>query len=316
MSDKQSDYIFSLTEKAITAVLYDAGTARYCPDDDRSAVSTPVLEHKPAFDFMDEAGLLSPDSYSLSPQGKALFEIAFIYPDSQLLTERISQYLLQNPVVNLTCQAFYGRGKIGIEQLRALLNCNGVVDREVVYSDVVSLLSLLNRFGIAVYDKKNKQFFIKEVNTSEMPIAQYYINPDTPFSNVYNMRKIIRACEGDVFWIDKHFRKEGFEILLDGLPYKGVTTVTIISGTDNVTASAKADYALLKSELLQRNIMLDWRTITNSAFKWHDRWLVAENQCYNIPPVLALIRGQRADILKTKDRLDVLPFMQESISIS
>ncbi len=316
MSDKKPDYIFSLTEKSITAVLYDAGTARYCPDGDTSDVSALILEHKPAFDFMDEVGLLSPDSYSLSPQGRELFEIAYIYPDSQLLSERISKYLLQNPVVNLTCQAFYGRGKNGIEQLRALLNYHSVAEREVSYSDVVSLLSLLNRFGIAVYDKKNKQFLVKEVNTSETPIVQYYINPDTPFSNIYNMRKIIRSCKGDIFWIDKHFRKEGFEILLDGLPYKGVTTVTIISGPDNVTSSAKADFALLKSELLQRSIALDWRTITNSAFKWHDRWLVSDNQCYNIPPVLAVIRGQRADILKTEEPLNVLPFLQESTSIA
>ena len=136
------------------------------------------------------------------------------------------------------------------------------------------------------------------------------------FSNVYNLRKVIQACRGSIFWIDKHFRKEGLEILLDGLPFEGVSSVTIISGSDNVTQSAKLDYAALKSELSTRSIQLSWRVITDNGFKWHDRWLLADNQCYNIPPVLAIIRGQRADILQTKMALDTTPFLEASTPIA
>lgn len=120
------------------------------------------------------------------------------------------------------------------------------------------------------------------------------------------IEKVIRACRGDVYWIDKHIRKEGLEMLIDGLPYQGVKSVTIISGKDNLTASAKSDYFSLQTELAQRQIVLNWRVIENSAFKWHDRWLVADNQCHNIPPVLAIIRGQRSEILSTEERLDIL----------
>ena len=120
------------------------------------------------------------------------------------------------------------------------------------------------------------------------------------------IEKVIRACRGDVYWIDKHFRKEGLEMLIDGLPYQGVKSVTIISGKDNLTASAKSDYFSLQTELAQRQIVLNWRVIENSAFKWHDRWLVADNQCHNIPPVRAIIRGQRSEILSTEERLDIL----------
>ena len=130
------------------------------------------------------------------------------------------------------------------------------------------------------------------------------------------MRKVIRSCSGDIYWIDKHFRKEGFEILVDGLPYQGVSSVTIISGIEHLTASAKLDYINLQTELAQRQITLSWRTINNSNFKWHDRWLVANNQCHNIPPVLAIIRGQRAEILTTKERLDIRPFLAESIPVT
>ena len=104
-------------------------------------------------------------------------------------------------------------------------------------------------------------------------------------------------------------------MLIDGLPFQGVTSVTIISGTVNITASAKTDYLNLQAELSKRQITLNWRAIDNTTFKWHDRWLVADNQCHNIPPVLAIIRGQRAEILSTTERLDVHTFIAESTPV-
>lgn len=306
------DYLFIVTDKDIRAVIYDVGTARDCcafKSEDCFA------SRESTFAFLDQAGLLQQESYALSDEGKRLFELLFVFPDEVAVTELIAQILLKNPVVNLLCQSFYGRAKIGVEQLRVLLNYHGVGSKEVDYSGTVALLSLLNKYGIVVYDKKNKLFTVKMSGDFADPVKQYFVCPDTPFSNVYNMRKVIRACRGDIYWVDKHFRKEGFEILIDGLPYQGVTSVTIISGTDNITASAKTDYLNLQAELSKRQIALNWRAIDNTTFKWHDRWLVADNQCHNIPPVLAIIRGQRAEILSTAERLDVHPFIAESTPI-
>ena len=304
------DYLFTITDKDIRAVIYDVGTARDC----RSFESEDTLRDS-IFAFLDQAGLLQQESYALSEEGKHLFELLFVFPDEASATEQIAQILLKNPVVNLLCQSFYGRGKICVEQLRVLLNYHRVGSKEVDYSDAVVLLGLLNKYGIVVYDKKNKLFTVKMSGDFAEPVKQYFVCPDTPFSNIYNMRKVIRACRGDIYWIDKHFRKEGFEMLIDGLSYQGVTSVTIISGTDNITASAKTDYINLQAELSKRQIKLNWRAIDNTTFKWHDRWLVADNQCHNIPPVLAIIRGQRAEILSTTECLDVHPFIAESTPV-
>ena len=307
------DYLFAVTDKDIITALYNVGIASdYC---DREAEHTQA-QYEPALAFLEQAGLLQEERRALSDTGKELFELLFIFKDIKLASERIVQILLQNPVVNLLCQSFYGRGKVEVEQLRVLLNYHGVGFAEIDYSSAVSLLALLNKYGVVVYDKKNKVFTVKKTGGFIEPISQYFICPDTPYSNIYNMRKVIRSCSGDIYWIDKHFRKEGFEMLVDGLPYQGINSVTIISGTDNLTASAKADYINLQTELAQRQIALSWRTIDNNTFKWHDRWLVADNQCHNIPPVLAIIRGQRAEILATKKRLDVQPFLAESIPVA
>ena len=307
------DYLFAVTDKDIITVLYNIGIARDSCD---QKIEHTIAQYRPAFAFLEHAGLLKEKSYALSDTGKDLFELLFIFTDVEVANDRIVQILLQNPVVNLLCQSFCGRGKIGVEQFRVLLNYHGVGSVEIDYSSAISLLALLNKYSIVVYDKKNKVFTVKKTGGFIEPISQYFICPDTPYSNIYNMRKVIRSCSGDIYWIDKHFRKEGFEMLVDGLPYQGVKSVTIISGIDNLTVSAKTDYINLQAELSQRQIALSWRTIENNTFKWHDRWLVADNQCHNIPPVLAIIRGQRAEILATKERLDIQPFLAESIPVT
>lgn len=127
-----------------------------------------------------------------------------------------------------------------------------------------------------------------------MPLSQsnlvQNITPSTPFSNLLNLRKVLRRCKGKIYWIDKHFRKEGLEVIPDGIGHDGLGSITIISGKDNLTQSAYSDYQLLKAELVERNITLEWFIIDSKDFKWHDRWIIADNCCYNIPPVLAIIR--------------------------
>lgn len=310
---RNHDYLFAVTDKDIRTVLYNVGIVSNRCDRESGNIGT---RYEPSFTFLEQAGLLQNERYVLSKAGRNLFELIFVFSGEAAANDQIVQILLKNPVVNLLCQSFYGRGKVGVEQLRVLLNYHGVGSKEIDYSGVVSVLGLLNKYGIVVYDKKNKMFTIKKMGDFTEPVSQYYICPDTPYSNIYNMRKVIRSCSGDVYWIDKHFRKEGFEMLVDGLPYQGVKSVTIISGKDNLTASAKTDYVNLQNELTQRQITLNWRTIDNNTFKWHDRWLVADKQCHNIPPVLAIIRGQRAEILETKERLDIRPFLAESTPVT
>jgi len=186
------------------------------------------------------------------------------------------------------------------------------INEKVINSAVYDLGTKYNRIseGLILSSLVSDHYAVEE-----KPIKQYYISPTTPFSNVYNMRKALRSCSGNIYWIDKHFRKEGLEIVLDGLAYEGVRSLTIISGTDNATESAKKDYLLLRQELSERSVSLAWQIITDTTFKWHDRWIVADNCCYNVPPVFAIIRGQRADILKTDVILDVMPFLEASTNI-
>ena len=321
----ESSYIFDISEKEINAVLFDLGSKydrinALIPDKVVLYSERYDIKEKPisnsAFQGLQQIGFIDDTYYHLTDEGRKYFELKFILKEDATVSTIIKQKLLLNPIVNLIWQVFYGRGKISVEQLKTLLNYHQVANWEIENKEITSLLILLNHYQILTYDKKNQIFYLKEPLNSDNHIKQYFVNPTTPFSNIYNMRKVIRSCIGDIYWVDKHFRKEGLEIILDGLAHENVTSVTIISGAENVTQSAKFEYELLRQELSKRSITLLWRVINDKSFKWHDRWIVSQNMCYNVPPVLSIIRGQRADILKTETSLDVQPFMDIGVDIT
>ncbi|MCL2770754.1 MAG: hypothetical protein FWD89_00370 [Firmicutes bacterium] len=297
-------YIFYVSDKGIDKAIYDLGTKK-------THLEICEVEQE----FLIDMGLMNKVNYSLTDEGKGYFETRFIHGNIAEAELFIKQKLQQNPIVNLVCQVFYGRGKIGYQQLVALLNHHKVDDHELTRQNIFPFLVLLNKFKILVLDKKNGTFYLKEPLVSDVVIKQYYISPSTPFSNLLNIKKTLRSCKGDIYWIDKHFRKEAFEIIIDGLSPDGVKSLTIISTDENATQSAKADFELLKQELAARNIILAWLVLTDKTLKLHDRWLISDNNVYNIPPVLAIIRGQMAEIIKTESKIDLKLLIQNSVSV-
>ncbi|WP_312701880.1 hypothetical protein [Sedimentibacter sp.] len=253
----------------------------------------------------------------LTLKAKEYYELRFVLDQIEETDLIIQENLINNSIVNLIVQVFYGRGNIKKSQICNLLNLHHVSKELITEGSISSLVVLLNKYSILTYDKKKSIVYVNEkLPRKDLDIKEYFVEPSTPFSNIYNLRKALRTCKGDIYWLDKHFRKEGLEMILDGLSSTEVKTVTIISGTDNLTQSAKSDFVRLRDELKYRNIIVDWRIIDAGDFKWHDRWLISDTNCFNIPPVLALIRGQRSEIIKTESNINIAGFVNESYSIS
>lgn len=313
---KDNFYIFNIRDSKIRSYIYDLGVTFDTIDCKLKLgmVNKKSFEQKEidknSYLFLIDNDLIDKNrGHGLTATGKKLFEALYIYNDEKEANRIFRDLLLKNPIVNLIEQVYYGRGKTSIDQLVALLNYHKVSQEVLTSSNIVSLLNLLNNYGIVTYDKKNRIFSINEQSFETILVKQYFVNPTTPFSNIYNLRKCIRSCSGTLYWIDKHFRKQGFEILLDGLPANGIKKIVIISGPENVTESAKVDYKNLKNELLSRDIKIQWGIIKDSNFKWHDRWLIADNVAYNIPPVLAVIKGQRSEIIQTDIKINITDFL-------
>lgn len=304
------DYLFSLTSRTIENGLYEIGY-HYA----ENTLSKNGVAGNSLLLFFSNGGLIDPDTLMLTEKGKELYKMKYVTCQQLEFDSCIKQLLVNEPVVILICQVFYGRGRNTIEQLVNLFALYDVCSYQVRSSEVVSLLILLNHYKIVIYDKRNKAFTVSLNILSHKPAQQYYIVPSTPFSNKLNFLTILRNSKGNVYWIDKHFRKEGLEFLFDGLPSKGVLSVTIISGKENVTQSAKSFFNDFKTELSEKGIQCEWRVINDESFMFHDRWLLSDDLCYNIPPLRAIIKGQRSEIIRTESLPDIQAFLDASSCI-
>ena len=73
----------------------------------------------------------------------------------------------------------------------------------------------------------------------------------------------------------------------------------------------------LQQQMLGRHITFEWR-LCDPSFEptSHDRWLVGDNACYNVPPVNSIYKGQEAQMLLTQERPDVTKYLNRSSAIS
>lgn len=266
------------------------------------------------FRFLRESNYIDQKKNELTDRGKSLFQNLYVLNEADYAVSMIKDDLENNPIVKLMYQVFYVKEKVSKENLSNLLNLHQITDSETIKKSLGKYLIFLNKFSIITYSQKTGFFKINELSGISKPIKRHFVDPDTPFSNILNLRKILRSCSGHLYWIDKHFRKEALEIIHDGLPSSGkLLKITIISTSDNATVSAISDFNLLKNELNAKGIVCEWFLIDDPTFKWHDRWIVAEGVCYNVPPVLSIIRGQRSELLKSEE-IDLQPFLDHITS--
>jgi hypothetical protein len=45
----------------------------------------------------------------------------------------------------------------------------------------------------------------------EAEVVVRIVHPERPYSNVRNLREVLRACKDYIWWADPHFAKKGFE---------------------------------------------------------------------------------------------------------
>jgi hypothetical protein len=268
-----------------------------------------------AVSFLNEIGLVTSDSgiNKLTKTGEQVFRHMFVLNDEQTAAQLIAQSLWAHPVVHLIGQVFFGRGSISKQQLLHLLIHHHILTADAqTADDLGTFLTLLNRFHIVRYDRKSGTFVVEPPSIPITPLTNYFVDETTPYSNILHLKKILRSLKGHVYWLDKHFRKEGLEFVVDSADGRNISSFTIVSGPDNVTSSAKTDFMRAQVELNQRNISLQWYVCNEQSFlsKWHDRWLLGDNLVYNIPPVLSLIKGQQSELLLTENRPNITKFLE------
>jgi len=123
------------------------------------------------------------------------------------------------------------------------------------------------------------------------------VTPGRPYTNVMQLRRILREARSYVWWVDMHFAARALEELVEGVDHSRIREIRILSGPDNVNDRAKRDFQRFRAEMERASIRVAWRVVRERVA--HDRYIITEGKSYNVPPVNSLLRGSYSEILLT-----------------
>lgn len=142
------------------------------------------------------------------------------------------------------------------------------------------------------------------------------LSPETPFTNEMHIREIVRQSDSYINWLDKYFTRSGLEFLVDEVDPDGVDEIKILTGTAQTDHRLRKDFEKFKEEMEAKGVEAEMRVLSgDTAHDIHDRWLIAENQAYNIPSINTIGRNQYAEITEAASRPPFMDWWEESDDI-
>jgi hypothetical protein len=123
------------------------------------------------------------------------------------------------------------------------------------------------------------------------------VRPGHPYSNKRVFREILESAQSDIRWLDNYAGLEILDLLADA-DLAGVS-VRVLGGIGDDAVRARLLRRLpdLHRELDLKGVALAWREAhPQDLARSHDRYLIADDLSYNIPPVSSVVRERRADV--------------------
>ena len=253
----------------------------------------------------------------LTSRGKEYYIQMFIKNNEVEAKKILSEALKLHPAIILISQILSGSKnikRINIYNLLRHHNFDFDFPKEVELNNFLEIL----KFGkIISYNKNTRDVKVLWQQEAESLSAHQFISPDTPFSNIKRLKDIIKSLKGTVYWIDKHFDKKAFDILVDSVDASKISNFIIISGEANKTQSAVNEFLKLKGELHNKGTNIEWKIITdqNILSSFHDRWLCDSKDAWNIPPVNSIFKGQESEMLRTSNKPNINKLLTHAMTI-
>jgi hypothetical protein len=283
-------------------------------------------------DFLKSIDFLN-DNTELTDIGREYYKSKFILNDDNLSAEILGSALKRFLPTQAICQLLWGRPNLNKQSVYRLLVLEEYINsKEFKEQDLGGFLMLLNQCSILKYNKKSSGVTILyNPRTSEdVEISTKFLSPETPYSNVRNLREILRNSTEFVHWFDKHFSLKGLEPLHDEADGTKINEIRILSGitSGRVNERLRDDFIRFRDEMKTRQINAELRILCNKEIlnDIHDRWIVSKNSVFNIPPVDTIFQGQYSEMKKTENRppfeewwlngLDIIAQWQEIMSQS
>lgn len=266
-----------------------------------------------ATEFLQEIGFVD-ESAAITTTGTQYLDSKFIFE------EEGHQMLLRNELLNVKeirelCQSFYGQQTTREKVERFFKSKTDITDEK----EVGRILGILNEVDILSYSKRMGTVQFKETDqVEEEDQDSYRITPRTPYSNLVRFRKAIRAGEGDLLWVDKHFTKKGLEPLAEEVTGEKFDSVRVLTGPSHVNTNLRDDFKRFVKEMDNRDITAELRVMTNQSQlrSLHDRWILSsDGASWNVPPVNSLYGNQEAEIHKTNEEVDFEDWWEDAEDI-
>lgn len=262
--------------------------------------------------FLVNLGIFDPDGLGeLTPVGQAIFSAAFIKIDENEERDLLQQLILSFPPALAIQQYLWGIKDPTLDQVLTVLKSTNFWIYENTKAPLVHFLDFLNYVQLIKYNKKQKTIsVILPPDTISAP-KSIFIDPSRPYSNIFWIKKVLSEATGFIYWLDKHFQKEGLEWIWEAAKAQSISSVKILSldlGEVNLNSLAKKDYKRLQIELANKGIKLLWHTVDSKLIRdAHDRWIIGGNgYARNVPNVNAINSGQKSELYLTDNYIEVL----------
>jgi len=265
--------------------------------------STYFSNYTDVLNFLKDIGIIFENKIELTEIGKEYYTKSFVQTDVSESKRILSELLKKHPATQAICQILWGVKNIKRENIFNLLKLERLIELNFKQEELAPFLMLLNNCKIINYSKKNQTIKINYNPKSQETVPEdIFLAPSTPFGNVLNLKKVIRNCKKFINWFDKNFGVKGFEVLYDEVDGNDVRTIKILTSLDqNVNKKMKSEFERFQEEMKNRGIKVEMRVIVDNKItrNIHDRWLIAGNTKYNLPPVNSIFQNQTAEIKKT-----------------
>lgn len=244
----------------------------------------------------------------LTDVGKRYFELQFIENQFKKAKSILREQLSRFPPAELVIQSLRGVPQASKSNVDSLLRSHQLV-QGLSEASLGTFLTMLNYAGVISYSRRTSRVQVLLNPTVEAAPRNVFIAPETPYSNIIWLRRVLSECRKFIYWLDKHFYKIGLEHIWEVADGAKVQQIHILSLQlqDNLNQAAKNEYNRLRQELVRKGISLEWRVIESQKIKdTHDRWIIGENYARNVPNINAIHSGQRAELNLSNNYDEVL----------
>ncbi|GIF78364.1 hypothetical protein [Asanoa siamensis] len=255
--------------------------------------------------FLSAIGLVDGDG-SLTESGTKYFTAKFVQRDEDSARAALQAILIDYPAVGVICQFLSGVPNADKGNAESILRNQGMGDG-LTDRSLGSLLTLMSTTGVIRYSKGTIEVLIHPAQMETVP-ASVFVSRATPFGNRAWLRRILRECDGFIYWLDKHFLPIALENLWEVADGRQIAEIRIISLKLQQNSGRKAlrDYHDLVAELAHKSISIEWRAIDSKLIRdTHDRWIIGSSTARNVPDVGTIYSGNHSELNRSDQAVEL-----------